>query len=443
MKTYVQGGYVTITVGQFANVCEARKSGRISFLGLRVWLACHEQRAKRCMAKGQVLFTVGELARLIRRASERAVTRALSELQANQLLDWSEAAIQFPSGLQPEAEDLANSLGTKSERPVPVPRYILRGLFRHTRPSEVMAAIGHLIRCLFKAGAEIRAYGLVKASWVASVFGVGERSVHAARKWLMRVGFLSQEVVHQLVMNRWGAKFVVRLTQRLTPRAEKPRRSGRSQSVYGTPVVGATARADGAGTESAPPSLNRSLKVLHNQINNKPAFAASGVCTADLPEPTLRSIRPEDLRQMPRLEKLYRQAVQAAWVEPCEAGLRNFVCAALRATRAGGRVGAIFVGIVRNRLWHHVTQEQEDRAMKVLRGYRDRNPGGFGGGREAEVAQGVGREAVAQLVATVLNSAERKRGGGEEANWSGLVSFSSPIHELHWHGSKVSASVSL
>lgn len=56
MKTYVQGGYVTITVGQFANVCEARKSGRISFLGLRVWLACHEQRAKRCTAKTPVRF---------------------------------------------------------------------------------------------------------------------------------------------------------------------------------------------------------------------------------------------------------------------------------------------------------------------------------------------------------------------------------------------------
>lgn len=114
---------------------------------------------------------------------------------------------------------------------------------------------------------------------------------------------------------------------------------------------------------------------------------------------------------MPRLEKLYRQAVQAAWVEPCEAGLRNFVCAALRATRAGGRVGAIFVGIVRNRLWHHVTQEQEDRAMKVLKGYRERNPGAFEGAREPEPELVAGRDAVAQLVATVLNSAERKRGG--------------------------------
>ena len=102
---------------------------------------------------------------------------------------------------------LARELGTSQKRPVPIPRRVLRALFRHKRPSEVMAAIGHLIRCLFRRGREISNYGLVKASWIASVFGIAERSVHSARKWLAQEGFLTQEYVHQLVMNRWGAKF--------------------------------------------------------------------------------------------------------------------------------------------------------------------------------------------------------------------------------------------
>ena len=57
MATEVDGGYVVITVGQFASVCAARKDGIISFLALRVWLAAHEQKAKRCLAKGRLSFT--------------------------------------------------------------------------------------------------------------------------------------------------------------------------------------------------------------------------------------------------------------------------------------------------------------------------------------------------------------------------------------------------
>gem|GEM_PF-7065653 len=36
---------------------------------------------------------------------------------------------------------------------------------------------------------------------------------------------------------------------------------------------------------------------------------------------------------MPRLVNLYRQAIGAGWIPDCEASLRNFVCAALRAIR--------------------------------------------------------------------------------------------------------------
>src|SRR5262249_15046166 len=127
MRTNVDGGYAVITVGQFANVCEARRAGRISFLALRVWLAAHEQRAKRCTATGRVVFTVKELAKLIdRKLSERSVGRALRELGALSLLDWTPGGIQFSSEVQSDAAGFAESLGTDARRPVPVPRFILR-----------------------------------------------------------------------------------------------------------------------------------------------------------------------------------------------------------------------------------------------------------------------------------------------------------------------------
>jgi hypothetical protein len=90
-------------------------------------------------------------------------------------------------------------------------------------------------------------------------------------------------------------------------------------------------------------------------------------------DPDLKNIVPEDLKKLPRLESLYRQAIRAKWLADSEASFRNFVSAALRATRAGGRVGAIFAGIVKRGLWHHVTQEQERHAMAILRRHRERH----------------------------------------------------------------------
>jgi hypothetical protein len=250
----IQGGYVLISVGQFANVCATRKNREISFLALRVWLEAHEQSAKRCTSKRKY-FTVLELARLVREKAS-AVERALRELTAKELLVWSQTAIEFSRVLTAEGEKFAQNFGTSPRRPIPVPRRVLRALFRHTRPSEVVAAIAHLIRCQFIKRGEISSGGLVKASWVASTFEVAERSVHAARKWLLSLGFITQEQVHQLVMNRFGGKFVFMLD------------SPAKRENAATPRV-----------ESAPPSkaISTYLSTNYNQINYKPALTGSGV----------------------------------------------------------------------------------------------------------------------------------------------------------------------
>jgi len=351
----IEGGYVLISVGQFANVCAAKREGDISLLALRVWLAAHEQKAKRCIAKRK-RFSVLELAQLVRE-SLKTVQRALRELVSLELISWSESDISFSRDLTPVGEELAADLGTSPLRPVPVPRRILRALFRHTRPSEIMAAIGHLIRCLFIKRGEVSSGGLVKASWVASTFGIAERSVHGARKWLQSIGFLAQEAVHQLVMNRFGGKFLI--------------------------VIRPAVQADTKPTPRArfaPPSItiSTSSSTSNNQINNKPAPAAPGVQMEREKPPNLRDIQPDDLRRPARLEELYRQAVKAGWIDRSEASVRNFASAALRATRTGGRAAAIFVGIVRKGLWHHITQEQESRALAVLRRFRERHARDFG-----------------------------------------------------------------
>ncbi len=359
MSAVVVGGYASITVGQLSNICAARKAGAVSFLALRIWLAAHEQRAKRCTAKGRVVYTVGELAKLVR-VSEASAHRALKELRAHGLIHWSASDILFPQTLSENARQLAKACGTSPQRPVPIPRFILRALFRHKRPSEVTVAIAHLIRCLFKRGLQISNGGLIKASWVAFHFGVAERSVHSARKWLLKEGFLIRETVSQFVLNRWGGRFLVNL-------------AGLAQTTK------AASEVRGTRSEFAPPKKTKIFKncTYNYQINNKPLVprAESGVCKEN--HINIRNILPEDLRKMTRLEKLYRQAIQARWLTPSEASLRNFVCAALRANRVSATPVRVFVGIVKKKLWNYITQEQENRALEVLKRFREKNPEAF------------------------------------------------------------------
>jgi hypothetical protein len=85
-----------------------------------------------------------------------------------------------------------------------------------------------------------------------------------------------------------------------------------------------------------------------------------------------------------------------------EANIRNFASAALRTTRGGGRVGAIFAGIVTKQLWHHITQEQENRALAVLNRFREAHAGAFSGAEQISVRND-GR--VAELVSLVIKTA--------------------------------------
>jgi hypothetical protein len=106
---------------------------------------------------------------------------------------------------------------------------------------------------------------------------------------------------------------------------------------------------------------------------------------------------------MPRLAELYRQAIAAKWLSPGEANLRNFLCAALRANRVSATPVRVFVGIVKKKLWHHVTQEQENRALHVLKRFRDRNPQAFSLEAKADRAGGA-EDPVRHLVSVAASA---------------------------------------
>lgn len=56
-----------------------------------------------------------------------------------------------------------------------------------------------------------------------------------------------------------------------------------------------------------------------------------------------------------------------------EADVINWVAASIRA-REIENPGRIFMGIIKQKLWHHVTQAQEDQALEALKKRRDKYP---------------------------------------------------------------------
>src|SRR5512135_3564096 len=85
-------------------------------------------------------------------------------------------------------------------------------------------------------------------------------------------------------------------------------------------------------------------------------------------KPTLRDVKPEDLRNPARLLDLHAQAVAAGYVSPSEADRLRLFAAAEHARVIGSRnPPGLFARIVRSGLWHFCTQDDEDVARVELR----------------------------------------------------------------------------
>src|SRR5439155_6956412 len=121
-------------------------------------------------------------------------------------------------------------------------------------------------------------------------------------------------------------------------------------------------------TELPPPNNNKLLTEYKDQKLTK--SDRSGVKNEEQKKPSIRNIQLEDLNRFSRTEALYWQAVEQGLVEHSENQALNWLAAAVRAkTVLSGDPVRIFAGIVRQKLWHHVTSEQEDRARRALNRY--------------------------------------------------------------------------
>jgi hypothetical protein len=237
-------------------------------------------------------------------------------------------------------------------RKVPVPRRVIRFLAGCGRKVMIATVLGHLLRCVYWRDGRCISGGRCKSSWIADVFGVDGRNVKAARKELVDLGWLTPLGAAQTALNRWGLPVLVDLDHDFV--------AGRVYAKSPPPSELST-------TKSPPPYKNRELSMRVE--NQKPGSGrGAGVSMRQAGEPDLRNVTVVDLREPRRLDGLFRQGIAAGAVADTPADRLRWFAAAERALTLGTRNPCgLFVRLIRQSLWHYITNGQEDVARMKLK----------------------------------------------------------------------------
>lgn len=356
------GGFVFLRARDLCRVWQAYREGLIRFRDVRVWLAAQELVARRCeCGAGELLrYTLHELRGLVGGTSPKASIKRLSRLE---LLSWSDASITVPKG--PESQETAlNGLPAmlaevaNNRRLVPVPRRTVRLLAQTGRPAVVATILGHLLRCVYYRGGQVVSWGTCKASWVADTFGVDIRNVKRARKHLLSIHWLEERESPRWHRQRWGGSYVVNLAwSRPASYADCP-----------PPAETETPPPPAAKSPELPPlGTNRELPSGHK--NQKPATGGrSGVLQRESKkDPSWKHVEPEDLKDTRRLLVLFDLAIAAGELKGSEHERLMLVTAAEHALVRGLRNPCgLFVHLVKGKLWHYCTNDDEDAARRRI-----------------------------------------------------------------------------
>lgn len=378
IRTKPEGGFRLIGAYELLGVYYAYSAGLIRWYDVRVWFAAQEAVARRCVAKKGVpkCYREGEIANLVGGTKEKHIRGALKRLQLAGLLRWSEAEITFPKSPEDLTCDDMSGFWTMVEdfsqanRKVPVPRRTIRFIASEARKVLTATMLGHLFRCCYFRRGEYSSEGSCSAAWVARVFGLDERNVKTARRQLDSIGWLVRVKSAGWHRQRFGGRWAVKPDWSWGESRKKP-------TVVEQPI-GKKATQERSPQIAVLDGKRSPLLILKENSfgskNQKPAAAAdrpTGVCKpeslVDKP-PTLKHVAMEDLRDTARTVRLFEYAAKEGLVRRCEADRLKVVAAAERALRvANHNPCGFFATLVRRRLWHHVSQEEEERARSRLR----------------------------------------------------------------------------
>lgn len=237
-----------------------------------------------------------------------------------------------------------------ADRPVPVPRRWLRELARSGTSSLIAVSLALLLRGSFYKRGTVHFGGTCSASWIASAFGLDERTAKAARGELGRRGWVSVAESPVWHRQRYGMTFLLQVPPAAKEDASVPGSPPReSLNVPGRP----------------PPRKNKNLPLRGTGNQYPPAGSRFEPRTHEGP-PVITDIRPEDLTQPARTLALHADAVRRGVSTNSPADRLRFFTTALHASRRGEKPCALFGALARRGCWYHGNLEDEDGARAIL-----------------------------------------------------------------------------
>jgi hypothetical protein len=365
----IEGGYKTLRVFEISNLIESLKAKRISlrtsqlFFSAVALIATYEahkrSRTKNFRRAGEITqFSISKLSELSG-LSEGAVKCELRKLKKLGLITIEKGEIRISQEVE-ESETLALLSGGRSiKRPVPIPRYVLRFLAKAQTKSMVLTTLAYMVRGLtITRVGEIKTSGTVKASWISEVTDLSIRSVKASRAKLIAVEIISKdESSTQVKLNRTGSYFSVITVRKAVDKSDSAR------VIFAPPIVKNS-------PEFAPPYKDKKTPYGSKNQKSTSGFLIKRVGEGER-KPTINNIVIEDLQSFYRTEELYFQAVKANWINDSENSFLDFLAAAIRAkSQKDADQVRLFVAIVKKKLFHFITNEQEERARKGIQKFR-------------------------------------------------------------------------
>lgn len=349
-------GYCRVVPATLCRLWLGYRSGFLKRTDLQTWFAAQELRMRRCTMRKErkPLYTIVEFASLTG-LRESAIKASIRRLEHANLLSWSEHALVIDDGTTGLVADVAGlremlDQVVNHRRTLPVPRQTVLLLARTRRPVLMATMLGHLFRGMYYRSAECVSWGTCKAAWIADAFGVDVRNAKSARRELRELGWMRDLDSPHWHRQRYGQSFVIALawSDRKRPRTISPPRTVQR------------------ARKSPPPESYRNLPSGF-EYQKRPRGRPSGLqgnCSGK--PPTLRHVVPADLSDPLRTAVLFHQATRAGLVPDDVCHRLRFVALSQRATRLAANPGGFFMAVVRRRLWHHVTQHDEDAARRSL-----------------------------------------------------------------------------
>ena len=362
------------------------KAVKVGPFELRVWLAARETFEERKFApRGcKPVFKLSELDTLVGGGGERAIRKSLGRLRRAGLMSWSAKGPRFANS----PESLATStlpliekiekLMPENREFFPMPRKVLKLLAGGVKRSVLATVFAHLLRCPHLKRGVWDPVGTCKASWVEETFGLSIAAVREARSHLIhQLGWLSpkHEDQPQWHKNEYGGRFAVNLEWAAeTPAKLAERADGATFSTAESGPPNPRMGAQSGPPESEQPSPSEiSISALggHPPEPRSDFFKRTEGQTKAKPSsaPRLSNIVPADLIDVARVMELFEQALvnprwrERGWTPKEDSHLErlNWAAAARRAhVRGSAKPCGVFVHLVSQRKWAHVSNEDED-----------------------------------------------------------------------------------